>query len=144
MAVKSKPLSAPLPCRHQSAYVYAAQIPGCSFFLWEHPENEAAILVRLKGRGDYGVFSWRKFEAIAHFPCVDEGAAHGHSSLSQQDVRTQVNIAAAFELRIYIRKWFYYCNVKQNYWPSSHGGPMHFYVMLRVETGWKGIIAKGG
>ncbi len=56
--------------------------------------------MRLEGRGNYDIFSRRKSKTVAHFPCVDESAARGHSSLPQQDIRTEVNIAAAFELKI--------------------------------------------
>lgn len=56
--------------------------------------------MRLEGGGNYDIFSWRKFEAVAHFPFVDEVATHGHNTLSQQDIPTEVNVAAAFELKI--------------------------------------------
>lgn len=75
-------------------------VPGFGLFFREHPENEAAILVRLKGWGNYGVLPRRKFEAVTHFSGVDERATHGHSSLSQQDIWTEVNVAAAFELKM--------------------------------------------
>lgn len=84
------------PHRHNIAAL--SQVPGFGLFFREHPENEAAILVRLEGRGNYGVVSRWKFEAAAHFPGVDECATHGHSSLSQQDIWTKVNVAAVLEL----------------------------------------------
>lgn len=74
------------------------QVPGGRLLLREHPENEAALLVRLERRGDDGVFPGGESEAVTHFSCVDERAAHGHGSLSQQDVRTQMNVAEAFIL----------------------------------------------
>lgn len=76
-----------------------AQLPGFGLFFREHPENEAAILVRLEGRGNDGVLPRWKFEAVTHFPGVDEGATHGHSSLSQQDIWAEVKVAATLELR---------------------------------------------
>lgn len=75
-------------------------VPGFGLFFREHPENEAAILVRLEGGGNDGVLPRWKCEAVAHFPGVDEGATHGHSSLSQQHIWTQVNVATASELRM--------------------------------------------
>lgn len=60
--------------------------------------------MRLEGGGNHGVLPGRKFEAVAHLSGVDEGAAHGHSSLSQQDVRTEVDVAAALELEM-SSKW---------------------------------------
>lgn len=77
-----------------------SQVPGFGLFLREHPEDEAAVLVRLEGGGNDGVLPRWKFEAVTHFSGVDEGAAHGHSPLSQQDVWTEVNVAAALELRM--------------------------------------------
>lgn len=80
--------------------LHIAALPGSGLFFREHPENEAAVLVRLEGRGNHGVLPGRKLEAVAHLSGVDEGATHGHSSLSQQDIRTEVNVAAAFELKM--------------------------------------------
>lgn len=76
-----------------------SHVPGFGLFFREHPENEAAILVGLEGGWNYGVLPRWEFEAVTHFPGVDEVAAHGHSSLSQQDVGTQVNAGTALELR---------------------------------------------
>lgn len=87
------------PTQNPPNIAVVLQLPGFGLFFREHPENEAAILVRLEGRGNYGVLPRWKFEAVTHFPGVDEGAAHGHSSLSQQDIWTEVDIAAALELR---------------------------------------------
>lgn len=56
--------------------------------------------MRLEGGGDDGVVPGWEFEAVAHLAGVDEGAAHGHRRLSQQDVRTEVNVAAALELKM--------------------------------------------
>lgn len=64
----------------------------------EHPENKGAIFVREKGGRNHDVFAWRKFEAVAHLASVDEGAAHGHRPLPQQDVWAKTNTAAAFVL----------------------------------------------
>lgn len=77
-----------------------SQLPGFGLFFREHPENEAAILVRLEGGGNYGVLPRWKFEAFTHFSGVDERATHGHSLLSQQDIWTEVNVATALELRM--------------------------------------------
>lgn len=60
--------------------------------------------MRLEGRGNHGVLPGRKFEAVTHLSGVDEGATHGHGSLSQQDIRTEVNVSAAFELEM-SKKW---------------------------------------
>lgn len=68
-------------------------------FLRENAEYEAALAVRLEGGGDNDVFSGRQFKAAAHLTRVYEGVAHGHGSLTQQDVGAEVNVILTFILQ---------------------------------------------
>lgn len=71
---------------------------GTSLFLCEHTQYEASLEVRLESGGDDDVFTRRQFEALAHLSQVDEGAAPCNGPLTQQYVRTEMNIVATLEL----------------------------------------------
>lgn len=55
--------------------------------------------MRLKGGRDDDVLSWWQFKAPAHLAQVYEGVAHGDGPLTQQNIRTQVDVVATFILQ---------------------------------------------
>lgn len=72
--------------------------PAASLLLCEHPQDEASFAVRLEGGRDDDIFSRLQFEAVTHFPQVDEVFTASHRLHPQQDVRAQVDVTATFKL----------------------------------------------
>lgn len=72
----------------------AGDPPGGSVLLGEEAEDKGSLLVWLKGGGNHKVVARRQLEAAADLAHVDEGVAHGHSALPQENIRAQVDVGA--------------------------------------------------
>lgn len=80
-------------------YACTVVVPGSGVFLSKNAKYEVAFAVWLERRGNNDVFIGWQFETAAHLTHVYEGVTHGHGSLTQQDVRAEVNVILTFILR---------------------------------------------
>lgn len=84
-------------CRRSQKITAAAalNLPSllrCALPLREDPENELALLMGFKGRGDDDILSRRQAKSLRHFPQVDVSLAFGFGGRVQEKVLLQMLI----------------------------------------------------